>query len=261
MRKLALFVLTLAISLGVSLPSVYAAVCDQTFNGGHLRYKMSYPFYDTLHNNTSSTTYVSETSVNYTENGTWNTGASSTWSYFDPGSDFQYTQALINSGYGVPANSSMRIIETGPTNWKINNKPAVRTNGTAQSYDFALRYNVSYDKSNNWPDLSDDTLHTECIYYSVSWCGDGVRDPGFERCDPNDPGQNNWGNGGCTNMCEPIVVDPVTTCDGLTVSPNSGTAPFTTNVSCTGTNVNTYQITCGNGETINGQTGTCSYDQ
>jgi len=99
-----------------------------------------------------------------------------TSSYLDPGSSFRWTQALENNNFKVSSNSSMRVIETGPTNWRIKKHPTTRTNATKGSYDFMIYYKIDYDKSNNYPDSSDDISHVECEYYSVSWCGDGVRD-------------------------------------------------------------------------------------
>lgn len=122
-----------------------------------------------------------------------------------------------------------------------------------------IYYDIDYDFSNNFPDTSDDRSHVECEYYSVTWCGDGVRDPGYEVCDPNDPTRAGYGNGGCDNMCQPITVDPVATCDGISSSPVTGEAPFTTTVTCSGTNADTYQISCGNGQTIDARSGTCTY--
>jgi hypothetical protein len=64
----------------------------------------------------------------------------------------------------------MRIFETGETNRRIAKHPTNRTNATKDSHDFMIVYTVDYDYSNNYPDDSDDISHTECKYYSVSWC-------------------------------------------------------------------------------------------
>jgi len=41
----------------------------------------------------------------------------------------------------------------------------------------------SYDQT-NW---DGPYYHTECKYYEISWCGDGVLDTSYgEVCDPND---------------------------------------------------------------------------
>jgi len=138
----------------------------------------------------------------------------------------------------------MEIVNSGPTNWRIKNHPNSRTNGTINSHDFGLRYKVSYDNSNNYPNTNDDIEHTECVYYSVTWCGDGVRDSAYEVCDPNDSSHAGWGTGGCNNQCEPINTPQPTTCDGITVTPSTGVAPVTSNVSCSATRASTYQIQC-----------------
>jgi hypothetical protein len=58
-----------------------------------------------------------------------------------------------------------------------------------------IKYTVDYDSSNNYPNTSDDISHSECQYFSVTWCGDGVKDSGHEQCDPNDASKNGWGTG------------------------------------------------------------------
>jgi hypothetical protein len=95
-----------------------------------LRYGKSYPFYDTWHNNGSATDYMNTFEVDYTQNGSWNTGSSATWNYLDAGSPFDFSTQLKNNGYAVNGNSSMRIIDTLPTNWRIQDKPNIRTTGT-----------------------------------------------------------------------------------------------------------------------------------
>jgi hypothetical protein len=86
----------------------------------------------------------------------------------------------------------MRIIETGATKWRVDKKPVSRTQATRNSHDFMIYYKVGYDFSNNYPNASDDTQHVECEYYSVTFCGDGVLDPGYEICDPSDPNKLGW---------------------------------------------------------------------
>jgi len=93
-------------------------------------------------------------------------------SYLDKGSSYEWTSELKKSSYKVAKNTSMRIIETGATNRRIAKHPSERTNATKASHDFAIVYEIIYDYSNNYPEASDDITHTECIYYSVSWCGD-----------------------------------------------------------------------------------------
>jgi hypothetical protein len=63
----------------------------------------------------------------------------------------------------------MRIVQTSQK-WQIMQHPSVRTQGTRNSYDFGIRYLVNYDFSGNFPNSSDDKSHSECVYYSVTWC-------------------------------------------------------------------------------------------
>ena len=259
MKKIILFFATLLTINFFTFTSAFAAVCDQSFNGWLLRYDKTYEFYDVWNNNGTQPDYMNNCWIGYTQGGSWDEWTTANWSYLDKGSDFAWTQTLRNRNFTVAWNSSLEIINSGNTKWRIQKKPSTRTNGTKNSYDFGLRYRISYDNSNNYPNTNDDKIHTECIYYSVTWCGDGVRDAGYEVCDPNDPSKAGWWNGGCNNKCEPITVNPPATCDAITVSPSGGQAPFTTNVACSGTNANSYKIQCGNGQVINARTGVCSY--
>ncbi len=49
------------------------------------------------------------------------------------------------------------------------------------------------------------------------------------------------------------------TCDKIRVYPASGDVPLDVDVSCDTTNETSVSIACGNGQTINGKTGTCNY--
>ena len=260
MKKLIYSVFWVLVFAFASLQTHAAISCDQTFNGGYLRYDKTYEFYDTW-NSGSKATYLNKFKVEYQEPGYYGGTHTSGWYFLDKGSDFHWTSQLKTAAYKVAANTSMRVLDTSPTKWRIEKHNNARTKGTSSSYDFMLAYTIDYDFSNNYPNTSDDVSHTECIYYSVTWCGDGVKDSSYEVCDPNDPTHSGWGNGGCNQTtCEPINVEPPSTCDGLTATPTSGTAPLSVNMSCTGTKATSYQIACGNGQVINGATGTCTYN-
>jgi len=256
MKKILQFLFVSIVLLSIA-PSAYAIVCDQVFEGTYLRYDKTYRFYDDLHNSTNRNVYINERKIRFMDNMTSNEVMTS--SYLDPGSPFGWTQQLKNANYTVAPKSSMRIIETWATKWRVDRHPATRTQARKNNHDFMIYYKIDYDFSNNYPNASDDISHVECQYFSVTWCGDGIRDAGYEVCDPSDPTRIGWGNGGCDNSCQPITVNPPATCDGLSVNPNSGQAPFTTTLTCSGTNADSYQIQCGNGQVINGRTGTCSY--
>lgn len=118
-----------------------------------------------------------------------------------------------------------------------------------------IAYKIAYDKSNNYPDASDDISHVECQPYYVTWCGDGVVDPAYEQCDGS---AGISGNQTCNNSCQ-IVNNPVPACVNLTSSVLIGDQPVSTNVSCTTQNATNVQIDCGNGQVIDGSTGVCSY--
>jgi hypothetical protein len=169
MKKLIYSIIFIIFSL-LSLQNTFAVQCDQVFEGTVLRYDKGYKFYDVWNNNTNRDTFINKRKIRFVDSG--NSSELITSSYLDPGSAFDWTQTLKNNNFKVSSNTSMRVIETGPTNWKIQKHPASRTNANKNSYDFMIYYEIDYDKSNNFPDASDDISHVECEYYSVSWCGD-----------------------------------------------------------------------------------------
>ena len=59
------------------------------------------------------------------------------------------------------------------------------------------------------------------------------------------------------NYTPPVVPRPA--CNSLTASPTSGTSPLTSTLSCATTDATTVSISCGNGTSISGANGTCTY--
>lgn len=227
MKKI-IFIISIFIaifSIGTSANAGFAQ-CDQVFDWWMLRYNYSYPFYDTLH--ASTAVYLWNWYVDY-----------DTPSYLDQWSPYDWTSQLVNNWYKVNQNSSMKVIETWAVNWRIANHPTTRTNWTRNSYDFWIRYTLWYDYDNTWKNIN---KHTECVYYSISWCGDGVLDTGYgEKCDPNDPDKKWWWSGWCDQVsCSPV--NSAISCDVLSVSPSSGYAPMTSNFVCNATWANKYTI-------------------
>lgn len=103
-----------------------------------------------------------------------------------------------------------------------------------------IAYDIGYDRSNNYPDASDDISHKECQPYYVTWCGDGVVDNGYETCDPAAPGQS-------PTTCSPVTCTAITqppTCNSITVTPTTGVTPLISNVSCNTSNETTVAIDC-----------------
>ena len=246
MKKILLFFVAI-IWISFINSNVNAYTCNQVFEWTKLRYNANYKFYDTF-NAWSRNAYMNNYKVHFVNP-----------SYLDKWSSYGWTQTLKNAWYKVSAYSSMRILETWATNRRIAKHPTTRTNATKSSYDFMIAYEIIYDYSNNYPDSSDDITHTECKYYSVTWCWDGVRDAWDEVCDYNDPNHVGWWNGWCDQSCQPINVTPPATCDGITATPNSWTATVNSTITCSATNANSYQIRCGNGQVINSKTWTCTY--
>lgn len=240
MKKILLLLTIISSFIGVTQNVSAFSQCDQSFNGWMLRYDRGYEFYDTWNNGEGRNVYLNHFYVDY-ENP----------NYLDSGSPFHWTDQIRSSGFKVSPYSNMEIVNTSPTNWRIANHPTTRTNGTIANHDFGIRYKVDYDYSNNYPDASDDISHTECVYYSVSWCWDGVVDSWYETCDPNDSTHAGWWDGWChPTTCTPIVGAP--TCKGVTVNPSQGTRPVDSTVTCTGYKANSFKIDCGNGQVFTG---------
>ena len=76
-----------------------------------------------------------------------------------------------------------------------------------------------------------------------------------ETCDS---GSDNGTAGNCNSACT-STVPVVTTCNSITATPVSGTAPLDVSVSCNATNASTYRIDCGNGTTHLSSAGVCRY--
>ncbi len=97
-------------------------------------------------------------------------------------------------------------------------------------------------------------MHRECAFITPRWCGDGIVSNG-EVCDA---GGANGQAGQCNSSCTGTV-PVVTTCNSITATPTSGTAPLDVAVSCNATNASTYHIDCGNGTTHLSSAGVCRY--
>lgn len=166
--------------------------CDQNFAPVPLRYQYQYEFYDVWNNPSNIPVYMNTRSIQYKNAGYLNMGQ-----MWPNGSPVYWTNELVNNGYSVPANSSMKVLSTFADDWAILSHPLVRTTN-----DFTIAYKVGYDFSNNYPDASDDIEHVECQPYYITWCGDGVLDSAYEACDPNDTSHARWGNGECNIACQ-----------------------------------------------------------
>ena len=220
--------------------------CDQNFAPVALRYQYQYRFFDTWNNLANVPAYMNEYQVRYKDSSYVRVGQ--TW---PSGKTVDWTNQLVQNNYAVPAYSSMEVLSTFTNDWAVLNHPAVRTGN-----DFTIGYQIGYDFSNNYPDASDDIKHVECQPYYITWCGDGVVDPGYETCDPAAPGQS-------PTTCSPVTCTPIAqppTCNSITVTPTTGTTPVVSSVSCNTSNETSVAIDCGNGApAIAGKKGSCTY--
>lgn len=242
------------VSAAVTTDPVTNLQCNQVFENNFVRYDATtpraYPLGDTVNNNSSYDVYMASWKMKFSHP-----------EYFDKWGDMWWTSEIKSLGYKVAAGTSVKVLENANPNWAIVKKPSTRTNAKQWNSDFMIAYTIDYDKSDTPNDTSDDTSHVECVYYSVTSCGDGIVDSWYETCDPNDPNKTGWGTGWCTNTCDPIevVVDKWATCDSLNVSSENVFAGADVAFTCNGTDVREYKLDCGNGASRNSKTGTCEY--
>jgi len=238
-------ILIIAFLLIGSVNYVSAASYDQTFPSIKLRYGKAYYFGDIYHNNSTNEYYLRETKAKIIEPGDYNKWANP-W--------FQSTAAIdAMKGY-VPAKTSVKILQSNPDFYYVQAVPVQR-----KKDNLSVIYNVwQYEKV--WSNWIDRGWHSEYQPYEITWCGDGVRDnymddihgeKVYETCDPNDVNKVGFGSGGCSNTCQPITKPTPSTCNNITVKPNTGYAPLNTNINCSGTNASNYTIkVTQNGNTV-----------
>lgn len=218
----------------INTTGVYAAVtCDQEFYW-KLRYGRQYEFGDDFYNTSTNTRFgLNKIDTAYKEQQDYN-GDSSFPS-------FVWTDWIKNKDHILQPKDSGPVLKA-TSSYPIKYHPTKR-----DSKNLTLTYSASYYQSVNNGTWTGPKTHTECKYYEITWCGDGVVDADFaETCDPEDASKTGWGNGGCnTNTCQPIN-NP--TCNGLTVTPDKGMNPLEVTATCTGYKVGTFKIDCGNGQ-------------
>ena len=148
------------------MPLFVSASCDQTFYGT-LRHNKQYTFYDDFSAN-SSDKWLWNWEMDYSEEYDYNNSSSFP--------QFGWTSDIKNADWKVAKNTSMTVLEAGSA-YPILSVPASR------SYDnFFLQYTLTYSTDEAGKNKY---THTECKYYEVSRCGDGVVDTSYgETCDP-----------------------------------------------------------------------------
>ena len=175
-------------------PIIESEWCDESFYNT-LRYGRQYTFYDDFHAN-SSDKWLWNWNMEYQEQYDYNKSSDFP--------QFGWTTQLINNNYKVAKNTTMRVLEAS-SKYPILAVPASR------SYDnLFIKYTLTYSTDEAWKNKY---WHSECAYYEISRCGDGVLDIAWpsdqresETCDPADPNHTNWWNGWCNSSCEPITV-------------------------------------------------------
>lgn len=225
MRKIILLVIISLFSISQS----YWYSCDQTFEW-KLRYWYEYRFYDEFSNNSWKSVWISSVDVNYTEEYDYN--GSSNFPTFSWTTWFAWKGYVLNNG------DSGRVIEAD-SKYPINYYPATRSRNN-----FVIQYDAEYYEKVGWVWSSTPKRHTECKYYEVTWCWDGIVDSDYgEVCDPNDASKSWWWVWGCeVNTCQPITTPTTPTCTWLSVNPTTSPTAVTWSLSCTWLNATTYKI-------------------
>lgn len=226
---------------------------DQVFPSLKLRYGKSYYFYDSFKNTWNTTLKLKSFKVTFREEGNFNNAANPT---------FSPTQAVRNDKIFSPWESK-RILQSSPA-YGIKRHPVKRKSNNIE---------IIYQTTDQVYPNGKLTTHTEYQPYTITWCGDGVRDNytdpyGWgkivEACDPGDTkNKSGWWNGGCSNSCQPVTIPTPPKCTKIDVKPTRWTAPLTSNMSCIGEHASSYKIVVRKGanvvKTINSKTGTYQF--
>ena len=180
MKKL-LYALLCVVGMTVLFSTSTQAACDQTFYGTLRQGKQS-TFYDEFINNRSSNVYLRNYDVSYTEQYDYNRSSSFP--------SFAWTDAIKSANYTVKPGQTTQFVRATSA-YPVYDVPATRSYNN-----FLITYTVTWS-----PDVAgnDKRSHTECMYYEVTRCGDGVVDSGYgETCDD---GANNGKPGYCKTDC------------------------------------------------------------
>jgi len=165
--------------------------CDETFYET-LRYGHKYTFYDDFHANVGDK-WLWNWVMEYEEQYDYNKSPDFP--------QFAWTTDLVNANYRVASNTTMRVLQATSA-YPILAVPAQR------AFDnLFIKYTLTYSTDSAW---NNKYAHSECAYYEISRCGDGVLDTEYDEiCDPKDPNHQWWWNGWCDDTCNPItVVEP-----------------------------------------------------
>ncbi len=161
---------------------------------------------------------------------------------------YQYFSSSGRYWHLLPVGTSVKWTQMKSGAWIRPDIASEWTNGNSPAYKVTFTPRL-YTNSTNYID------HSQCVFYSVRFCGDGVIDT--DRGEQCDDGNMNSGDG-CSNICQ-TEVTPV--CTNLSVTPtateNGGTITYT----CTGTNATSYSLVVKNSsgttiETRSSATGT-----
>jgi hypothetical protein len=145
--------------------------------------------------------YLQKFGASFTEGGDYN--GTKDGGKQDPG--FVWTKDVTDLDFYLPNRFEGKIIESNPDYYFIKHRPTERrANNLEVTYKIYTWFRP--DKSTDWQKSQ---LRIDRQSYSITWCGDGVRDDYIdalngkhvlEVCDPSDPNKVGWVGGAC-NSC------------------------------------------------------------
>ena len=239
-------VLIMMILSSTGILKVYAWTTYQDFPTVKLRQWYTYNFQDIVN---------ADSKIMYVSDYRWSTFSERNWDYNGwKNPSFGFTDSFLAKWKQVNPHESEIAFES-KSGYSINYHPTVR-----KSDNLFIKYQMQY-YTWEWDHRSSVKTHIENQPYTITWCGDWVRDDYTDKyswnhikeaCDPNDSSHSGWGTGGCSNACEPVEAQPV--CNGLSYETTKnpikiGVDDLTKNVSCTATNATKIKIDCWNWET------------
>lgn len=183
------------IVLLLSVQTGYWYTCDRIYKW-ELRYWYQYSFHDEFINDWDYPIWMYDVLPTFTEEYDFN------WSSDFP--SFSWLSWFEAQNYTLDLWETWILVESN-SNYSVNHYPEVRSENN-----LVLQFEALYYEKVNW--VWSDTLssHTECKYYEVTRCWDGIVDEDYETCDPNDSYQTGWWTAGCSTTCQAIDEDTTT---------------------------------------------------
>ena len=162
MKRTILFLFT---SMMMCFAQAETIPCDQTHDGGELRAGYIYPPFGTEYTNNQSFKHNISSGrliIDETESGDLNRNGATAI-------NFHWTPQLTSQNFEVMPNQSLQVM-TADTSYAVMDRPVSRDKKLRVVYQFNVQ---GQNPDGTW---STPTAHSDCQYYMITWCGDGVVD-------------------------------------------------------------------------------------